>query len=85
MWGYGENSGLRESGRVDKCRGGEVGVEDGEMEGGGGGTHSVPSKCKGDSLSFSRENGFGSMSLSTVQGSSWLGTDYSLEKVALNT
>ena len=55
---------------MDKCRGGEVGVEDGEMEGGGGGTHSVPSKCKGDSLSVSRENGFGSMSLSTVQGSS---------------
>ena len=84
MWGYGEKSSLRESGRVDKRRGGEVGVEDEGMECGGGGTHSVPYKCKGNSLSFSRENDFGSMSLPTVQGSSWLGIDYSLEKVALN-
>ena len=72
MWGYEGNCGLRESGKVDRCRGGEVGMEDGGMEAGGGGTHSVPYKCKGNSLSFSRENDFGSMSLSMVQGSSWL-------------
>ena len=55
---------------MDKRRGGEVGVEDEGMECGGGGIHSVPYKCKGNSLSFSRENDFGSMSLPTVQGSS---------------